>query len=109
MGRCLIQFCAECEISRLYLLLAALLLGAALGASGADDPNDQLSEGVALGPVNKTLVARGTISAGTNVDLFAFTVTSGQRISFDIDQTSGLDSYIRLFNTNGAELAANDD
>jgi pimeloyl-ACP methyl ester carboxylesterase len=74
-----------------------------------DDPNDQLTGAVLLGPVNETLAATGAIDAATDVDVFAFTVLSGQRVSFDIDRTSGLDSYLRLFDTNGVELAANND
>ncbi len=41
-----------------------------------------------------------------------FTVTAGQTVDFDIDTTTnggtGLQSYLRIFNSSGAQLAAND-
>ena len=74
-----------------------------------DDLNDQLSGALALGEVNRTLSMAGAIDSPTDVDMFSFTVMAGQRVSFDIDDTSGLDSYIRLFDASGVELAANDD
>jgi pimeloyl-ACP methyl ester carboxylesterase len=73
-----------------------------------DDPNDQISGAGTLGAIGRTITAPGTVDASTDVDLFSFTVVAGQRISFDIDQTSGLDSYLRLFSASGVELAAND-
>jgi pimeloyl-ACP methyl ester carboxylesterase len=74
-----------------------------------DDLNDQLSGALALGALNQTLTMPGGIDAPTDVDMFSFTVVGDQRVSFDVDQTSGLDSYIRLFDASGVELAANDD
>jgi len=74
-----------------------------------DDPNDQLSGALVLGGVNSTLTMPGAIDAPTDVDVFSFTVMAGQRVTFDIDQTSGWDSHLRLFNADGAELAANND
>ncbi len=74
-----------------------------------DDLNDQLSGALELGRVDHTITMPGGIDAPTDVDMFSFVVAVGQRVSFDIDQTSGLDSYILLFDTNGAELAASDD
>jgi pimeloyl-ACP methyl ester carboxylesterase len=74
-----------------------------------DDPNDQLAGAVVLGAINSTTTNAGTIGAPTDVDVFAFSVVAGQRVSFDIDQTSGLDSYLRLFNSIGVELALNND
>lgn len=76
------------------------------------DGNDQLSEATSLGGMN---VARGwsgvAVDFATDVDMYSFTVQAGQRIAFDIDRSSGsgLDSYIRLFNGSGAQLAFSDD
>ena len=75
-----------------------------------DDPNDQISGAVALGAMTQTRTNSGAIDSPTDVDIYSITVQAGQRISFDIDQTSaGFDSYIRLFDSTGAELAANND
>src|SRR6266567_1920063 len=75
-----------------------------------NDPNDQISEAISLGSVTETLTGTGTIDSTTDVDMWSFTVAAGQRISFDIDRPSGsLDSYIRLFNSSGTQLASNDD
>jgi pimeloyl-ACP methyl ester carboxylesterase len=80
-----------------------------LQAGVDNDPNDQLSEAPDLGAADRTLTTTGTIDSASDVDVFAFSTVAGQRISFDIDQTAGLDSSIRLFNTNGVELRANND
>jgi len=72
-----------------------------------DDPDDQISGAATLGAINQTVTRSGAIDAATDVDIFSFSVTPGQRISFDIDQTSTLDSHLRLFNGNGLELSAN--
>ncbi len=72
------------------------------------DPNDQISGAGTIGTLNETVTRPGTIDTATDVDLFSFIVAPGQRISFDIDQTSGLDSHLRLFNGAGLELLAND-
>jgi len=74
-----------------------------------DDPNDQLNQAVLLGSMTQTRIGTGSIDSPTDVDMYSFTVTAGQRISFDVDLTSGLDSYIRLFDSNGVPLAANND
>jgi uncharacterized delta-60 repeat protein len=50
-----------------------------------------------------------SISPGTDVDMFKFTVTAGQRVGFDVDTNgSPLDSYMRLFDADGEQLAASD-
>ena len=72
------------------------------------DPDDQVSEAhsVSIG----STVTGYDISPDTDVDMFAFAVSAGQRVGFDIDRPSGsLDSYIRLFNSAGTELAHDDD
>ena len=73
-----------------------------------DDPDDQISGAAAIGAIHQTFARSGAIDAATDVDMFSFSVAPGQRISFDIDQTSTLDSHLRLFNSNGLELFAND-
>jgi hypothetical protein len=72
---------------------------------------DQISEAIDLGALTVTRAAFDrSISSGTNVDMYSFTVTDGQEIAFDIDrQTGNLDSIIRLFDEDGNELASNDD
>ena len=72
------------------------------------DPNDQISEAFPL--IVGGSAASASISPADDVDMFAFTVTSGQQVAFDIDRggASTLDSYIRLFNGAGTQLASND-
>jgi pimeloyl-ACP methyl ester carboxylesterase len=77
----------------------------------AGDPNDQIGEAVSLGYTTQTTNIDGNISSPSDVNMYSFSVLAGQRISFDIDLPSGssLDSYIRLFNSSGTQLAANND
>lgn len=72
--------------------------------------DDWISGANSLASVSQTRIIYGEISTASDIDLFSFFVEDGQRISFDIDQISrGLDSYIRLFDSTGKQLAANDD
>lgn len=76
-----------------------------------EDPDDTIGEAIPLGAVSDgPLSAVGqTIVTGADVDMYSFTVGAGQRVAFDIDNPSGgLNSYIRLFDVAGIELAAND-
>ena len=75
------------------------------------DADDQISEAINLGAISGTVTRTGlSIDGGTDVDMFRVTVTAGQTVRFDIDNSSqGFDSYIRLFNASGTELARNDD
>jgi hypothetical protein len=72
------------------------------------DPDDQISE---ARPISVGTPVSGSASRGSDVDMYRLTVTAGQRITFDIDRPAGgtLDSYLRIFNTAGTEIAANDD
>ena len=53
----------------------------------------------------------GFLSSKANVEMWSFAVTQGQRVGFDIDRdpTDGLDAMLRIFDSSGQELAANDD
>ena len=62
-----------------------------------------------MGSISQTLTVPGIIDSPTDVDLYAFDVAAGQRISFDIDQAPAFDSFLRLFDSVGRELAASDD
>jgi len=75
------------------------------------DPNDQISEPVAKGSVPPHCSHRGLISPDTDVDMFSFSVTAGSTIAIDIDlpSESGLDPYIRLFKSDGTQLAFSND
>jgi len=75
------------------------------------DSDDQISEAIDLGAISGTVTRTGlSIAGGTDVDMFRVTVASGQTVRFDIDNSSqGFDSYIRLFDSSGNELARNDD
>lgn len=71
------------------------------------DGDDQISEAhaIALGVTIKGY----SVGSPSDVDMFSFTVGAGQTIGFDIDCPYDTDTYIRLFNATGAELANNDD
>ncbi len=77
------------------------------------DPDDSLTEAADLGAVSTTpaSVSAG-ISPDIDVDMYRFTVTAGQVVDFDIDTTlngtGGLGSYLRIFSSNGTQLASND-
>ncbi len=80
------------------------------------DINDQISESLSIsvgGSRNASISSAdlsGGQASGQDVDMFKVTVLAGQRVQFDVDRqsTSGLDSYLRLFNSSGAQLAASD-
>ena len=70
------------------------------------DPNDQMIEAIDLGDIVQTISRGSEIDSASDVDLFSLRVHAGQRLSFDIDNTSGLDAFIRLFDANGTQVAA---
>ncbi len=80
--------------------------------AGADaaDPDDQISEAQLI-PVNTTRVR--PLSRSRDVDMYAFDVVAGQTVTFDVDtqQLTGWmrDSFLRIFDSTGAQLAINDD
>jgi hypothetical protein len=78
------------------------------------DPDDQISEAISLGALTTTpVIKKDNIGIDADVDMYKFTVTAGQVIDFDIDTTlngpGGLGSYLRLFNSQGTQLAFNND
>lgn len=80
-------------------------------SSGNADADDQIGEAISLGAMTQTRTRTGeAINPATDVDMFSFTVTAGQRVAIDLDRPAGsLDSYFRLFNGSGTQLASNDD
>ncbi len=102
--------------------------GAALAASVSDawttqaatlvDAGDTLATAAVLGITSGDIRLSGRVGDGSrgarDVDLFRVTLAAGQTITIDIDAKtlsggSSLDSYLRLFNSAGQQLAANDD
>lgn len=80
----------------------------------AADVPGTLSRALDLGAVNTTAIVRSeAVSPATDVDMYKFRVSAGQRIGFDIDTPTngppGLGSYLRLFDSTGRELASNND
>ena len=77
------------------------------------DPNDRVSGAFSLGLITNTICHTNSLGFTRDVDVYSFTVTAGQRLSFDIDRASTpvLDSVIRLFDSTGNQLAGglNDD
>lgn len=88
-------------------------------ALAADEPNDVLGNAVNAGSGNYSDV--GTIGdnpafflgdVSLDVDLFRVNLSAGDIIQVDIDADeigTGLDSVLRVFDSNGVELAVNDD
>ncbi len=77
------------------------------------DPDDTLNSATALGAVSTTPIAQSaSITPETDVDMFKFIVMANQTVSFNIDTAlnglTGLDSYLRIFNGGGTQLAFND-
>jgi hypothetical protein len=81
------------------------------------DPNDQISEAT-MTSVGSTVSGEISITGSSpdpgldaaDVDMYGFTVSAGERVCFDIDRPSGsLNSWIRLFNSSGTQLAYNSD
>ena len=78
------------------------------------DTDNTLVKASALGAVSTTpITVNSTIGADIDIDLYRFTVTAGQVVDFNINTTlngnGGLDSYLRLFDSQGKELDFNDD
>lgn len=59
---------------------------------------------------NSTTIPHATVRATTHggMEYYAFTVTAGVAVTFDIDNAS-FDSTLRLFNAQGVEMSINDD
>lgn len=76
------------------------------------DRDDQTidPEPIPLGVMTTSVERVDAISTSTDVDMYKFTVADGQRVAFDVDspRTGGVDTYLRIFNSAGAQLAAND-
>jgi Ca2+-binding RTX toxin-like protein len=76
------------------------------------DPDDAIAEVAALPANNKLLgqFADLAIDNAPDVDLVKFTVLAGQKVGFDVDARNGsnLNTYLRLFRSDGVALAAND-
>jgi Ca2+-binding RTX toxin-like protein len=77
------------------------------------DRDDRLVEATDLGALGNSRTISDSVADKTDVDLFKFTVTAGTTVTFDIDTPTngppGLGSYLRIFNSSGGELAANND
>ena len=78
------------------------------------DTNDSIPEALQLGSVSATpITANAAIVTDIDVNMVAFFVSAGQVVDFDIDTPlngpGGLGSFIRLFNSQGLQLAFNND
>ncbi len=80
----------------------------------AADFDDAITEAQPLGVVTEQpLTSAAQISEATDVDMFRVTLASGQSIDIDVDTPTngpgGLGGYLKVFNEQGVELAANND
>jgi len=86
--------------------------------SGAGEPNDSVATATAAPLVSGSATLSGTIGDGAygsaDVDIYSVTVGVGSVLTVDIDAaslaiSSSLDSFVRVFNASGSQLAFNDD
>lgn len=79
-----------------------------------DDSNDTIAEAIASKVASPTLSSKsfkGELDSSSDVDIFQFTVGAEEGVSLDINTpalNSELNSYLRLFDSQGNELAADD-
>lgn len=60
-----------------------------------------------LGNIAQMHSLQGAISELDEVNLFAFDVEAGQKYTFDIDSDGSFDSYLRVFDATGKQIASN--
>ena len=89
------------------------LSAAFTGGVVSSDPDNTFAK-VDAGTSNKKALGQffdGTLAPANDVDLVRFTVAAGQKASFDVDSSGGsnLDTALRLFDSNGVQLATNND
>ncbi len=73
------------------------------------DVDDQIADAISLGAISSAVTRTDSINVAQDVDIYRVDVTAGQRLAFDIDRPSGsLNSYLRLFDATGRQLAVND-
>ncbi|MCW5312749.1 hypothetical protein GTQ43_02465 [Nostoc sp. KVJ3] len=81
--------------------------------SPSQDPDDTIAEVSNYVGSTKTLgqFVDFSLNPQTDADLVKFIISAGQRVGFDVDSRNGsnLNSYLRVFNSNGTQLAANND
>ncbi len=90
-----------------------------LGSNLFNEPNDTIPEALISGLAGSgTFIQDGFIGDNSNVfetdevDFIEFDLEAGERVTIDIDASevgSFLDPVLRLFNSNGIEVAVNDD
>lgn len=82
------------------------------------EPNESIASAIVVPLVGGRATVTGYVGDGehdgADVDMLAVTLVAGSILTVDLDarslpQTSSLDSYVRLFNASGMELAFNDD
>ncbi|MDJ0718330.1 MAG: DVUA0089 family protein [Prochloraceae cyanobacterium] len=78
-----------------------------------NEPNNTISEALPITfPPNGVFTDTGAIDTNNDVDFISLVFSAGDRITIDIDTnppTSSLDSVLRLFDSNGNQLAFSDD
>jgi len=82
------------------------------------EPNDSIASASQVALVNGRATVSGIVGNGANgardVDLYAINLVAGAVLTIDVDArslspASPLDSFVRLFNAAGSQLASNDD
>ncbi|MEL6928915.1 MAG: pre-peptidase C-terminal domain-containing protein, partial [Cyanobacteria bacterium J06600_6] len=81
------------------------------------EPNNLIIEAIPSGvdfSTKNSLTLSESIDSLTDVDLYQFQLNKGQGITLDVttasgDDPAGFDSFLRIFDSDGNELAKNDD
>ena len=71
-----------------------------------EDKDNTITEAIAITLDNPT---SGTIDTINDVDLYQFTLAAAEGINLNLKSGNGLDSFLRVFDAQGQELAFNDD
>jgi autotransporter-associated beta strand protein len=93
-------------------IFAASATASDLLESVTSSPNGVIATAVPIGNVGRAgLGANETLVLPTDVDFFSFNVVAGQLVTFETtgDVAVGVDTFLRLFDGTGTQLAFNDD
>lgn len=110
---------AKIRLPLLALLLSAVSLASSAMADDPNEPNDIIDQATSsgldgIGTVTIEGVEITNLASSTDVDLYSFTISSGTLppvlVTASLETAeSTLDGYLRLFTSDGVELANNDD
>lgn len=72
---------------------------ASLSTLSSADTNDEFDEAINMGKAEGRVSRSGSITPSTDVDMYRFTVSAGDRVTFRISESGGLQARMTLFGT----------